>query len=429
VALAKPSVAILPSGDRPVQRQLAQALCARVTCVGAAAVTQKGRVDWGRVAAAHLTAVLTAKAGREATSKKRFVDIQLLAPGHVILVRKKVLLSGTALSAVSLDELVVELVGVLRRAHGPEPEPEPPAPAAPPPQSAAPLPAEAAPAPVPTAVPVRVAEPAPVVVPAPPAPVVASEAKAQVEMKEVAQERAPALLEVEATLSLLNRQYAYSATAMNLTLRNAAVPLLPEPGLALGFFPVRSSTGDLAFGVEASFATAVGTTLQRDGDTSGTVFPAASFSASAALTVRLRVSRRLRLAPLLGWQMMNFAVQKASDGTVLSGQPPVHWRALLVGLKMEADFNAWCAFFLEASYLFTYTAGPLTSAPYFTSSSPGLSFDTALGLSFRATEHLDVRLAFVLTRFAVVFTGPGPAPVSGASDQLLGGTLGVRYRY
>jgi len=424
VALAKPSIAILPSGDRPLERQLAQALCARVTCVGAAAVTQKGRVDWGRVAAAHLTAVLTAKAGREATSKKRFADIQLLAPGHVILVRKKVPLSGTALSAVSLDELVVELVGVLRRAHGPEPA----APAlAPPPQSAAPRPAEAAPAPVPTAVPV----PAPVVVvPAPPAPVAASEAKSQVEMKEVAQERAPALLEVEATLSLLNRQYGYSSTAMNLTLRSAGVPLLAEPGLRLGLFPVRSSTGSLAaFGIEASFASAVGMNLQRDGDTSGTVFPAVSLSAGVALTARLRMSRTVRLAPLVGWQMMNFAVQKASDGTVLSGQPPVHWRALSVGLKVEADFSTWCAFFLEASYLFTYTAGPLTNPPYFTSSTPGLSFDTALGLSFHAAEHLDVRLAFVLTRFAVVFTGPGPAPVSGASDQLLGGTLGVRYRY
>jgi hypothetical protein len=408
-----------------------------VTCVGAGAVTHKGRVDFGRVAAAHLTGVLTAKAGREATSKKRFLDIQVLAPGHVILVRKKVLLAGSVLSAASLHALVEELVGVLRRAHGPEREAAPPpqALAVTPPESQVAPAAEAAPPPVPAATavpaPVPVAAPAPVVVvPAPSVPAAASEAKAEPEAREAAQERPPALLEVEATLSLLNRQYGYSATAMNLTLRGASVPLLAEPGLRLGLFPVRASTGSLvAFGVEASFATAVGMTLQRDGDTSGTVFPAISFSASAALTARFRMSRTVRLGPLLGWQMMNFAVQKASDGTVLSGQPPVHWRALFVGLKVEADFNAWCGFFLEASYLFTYTAGPLTSAPYFTSSTPGLGFDTAVGLSFRASESLDVRLAFVLTRFAVVFTGPGPAPVSGASDQLLGGMLGLRYRY
>jgi hypothetical protein len=425
VALAKPSVAIVSFGRYPVERQLTQALCAEVRCVGGGTVTRQGRVDWARVAAAQLTGVLTGEIGREGGSKKRFLDIQVLAPGRVFLVRKKVPLSAMALSADALRALTAELLGVLRRAQGPDRSPLPPEPVvSQPPETSRPTDAKVAPPASATPPPVSSAA-------GTQSPVAASlEAPAEPEPPPAAHEREPPLLELEATFALLNRQYSYSATGMNLTLRNATVPLAAEPGLRLGVFPVRSATGSLAaFGVEASLATAVGVNIQRDNDASGTVFPAVSFSADVSLIARLRVSRTVRLAPLLGWQMMNFAVQKASDGTTLSGQPPVHWRALRLGLKMDFDFNACCTLFLEASYLFTYTAGPLTSAPYFTSSVPGLSFDTALGLSFHVAPHLEVRLALVYTRFAIDFTGPGPAPVSGVSDQLLGGTLGLRYSY
>ncbi len=424
VAAAKPSLAIIPFGRHPVERQLTQALCREVTCVSAGTVTRQGRVDWGRVAAAELTGVLMGKIGREPTSKRRYLDIQVLAPGHVILVRRKLPLQALALSATSLQALTAELVGGLRRAHGPERVPPPVrvAPAAP----EAPVPpGESAPASPPPPSPPPVSPPAPTSGPG----ASSAESPAEPEAPQ-AQEREPPLLEVEATFALVSRQYSYAARAVNLTLRDATVPFAGEPGLALGIFPVRSPTGALqAFGVEAGLATGVGMTIRRDNDASGTLFPAVSLSATVALTARLRVSKAVRLGPTLGWQMMNFAVQKAADGTVLSGQPPVHWRALRAGLKLDVDLSAWCTAFFEASYLYTYTAGPLTSAPYFTSSTPGLSFDTALGLAFHVAPRLDVRLAFVFTRFAVNFTGPGPAPVSGVSDQLLGGLVGVRYSY
>ncbi len=129
-AAAKPSIAIIPFGRYPVERQLTQSLCAEVTCIPNSQVMRQGRVDWDRVAAAHVTGIVTGKIGRDSRGK-RFVDIQLLAPGRIVLVRKKAPLSNMALSSEGLRIMTSDLVGVLNRAHGPG-RPVPP-PAAPPP--------------------------------------------------------------------------------------------------------------------------------------------------------------------------------------------------------------------------------------------------------------------------------------------------------
>jgi hypothetical protein len=96
---------------------------------------------------------------------------------------------------------------------------------------------------------------------------------------------------------------------------------------------------------------------------------------------------------------------------------------------LDVELARWCTLFVGASYLYVYTAGPLTSAPYFASSSSAPSFEAQLGLAFRVAPRFEVRLGFIFTLYAVSFEGAGPAPVQGASDQLLGGTLGFRYTY
>jgi hypothetical protein len=441
-ASAKPSITIIPFGRYPVERQLTQTLCSEVSCVGSGQVLRHGHVDWERVEAAQLTGVLTGKIERDSSGKKRLVDIQIMAPGHVVLVRKKAPLHGMALSSTVLHALTVELVGVLHRAHGPERVPV--AEAAPnAADAAAPKPAEAAVAPLAAGAPGPVAS-APAAPPAAPeaagtavgaaaaatAPS-AKEVPAEAEAAPSPTEREPPLLEVQATLAFLNREYSYSQGAStNPILRNSTVPLVAEPGLLVGIFPLRSAKGLFAsFGLEAAVATSVGLNVQRDNDNSGTIFPAASVSAFVQLLSWLRLGQTLRLAPLLGWQMMNFEVQKASDGTVLTGQPPVHWRAFKAGLKLDVDFSSWCTLFVELSYLYPYSAGALTSAPYFTQASAAPSFDSALGLAFRVAPPLEVRVGFVFTLYALGFSGPGPAPVTGVSDQLVGATLGVRYTY
>jgi hypothetical protein len=242
--------------------------------------------------------------------------------------------------------------------------------------------------------------------------------------------REPALLEVQLTLAFLNRQYSYSASGTNLSFRNTSVPFEGEPSLLVGVFPLRSQTGTVAaFGLEVAVGTSVGMEVQRQGDVTGTMFPSVSITAGADVITKLRVGKSLLLSPLVGWQMMNFQVSKASDGTVLTGQPAVHWRALRAGLKLDWELSGWCTLFAELSYLYTYSAGTLTSAAYFPNSSPGLSFDSAVGFSFRVTPNLELRVGFVFTLYAVDFNGSGPAPVSGVSDQLLGGTFGIRYSY
>ena len=438
-ASAKPSITIIPFGRYPVERQLTQALCSEVSCVGSGQFLRHGHLDWERVAAAQLTGVVTGKIERDSSGKKRSVDIQIQAQGHVVLVRKKATLQNLALSQVSLHALSAELVGVLQRAHGPERAPVAEAPAG--------KAAKVAGAPEGVAEAIAVpAAPSPLAA-VPAAPVMAGTAMAAASnplapgAKEVpaeaeapqaaATEREQPLLEVQATLAFVNREYSYSQGAStNPMLRNSTVPLAAEPGLLVAIFPLRSQSGLFAaFGLEASVSTTVGVNLQRDNDASGAVFPAASVSASAQLLLWLRLSKTLRLAPLFGWQMMNFEVQKAADGVVLSGQPPVHWRALRAGLKLDFDFSAWCTLFVELAYLYPYSAGALTSPPYFTQASAAPSFDGTVGLGFRVAPPLEVRVAFLFTLYALDFSGPGPAPVRGVSDQLVGVTLGLRYTY
>jgi hypothetical protein len=436
-AWAKPTITLIPFGRYPVERQLTQALCSEVSCVSSSHFLRHGHLDWERVAEAQLTGVVICKVERDSSGKKRFVDIQIQAPGHVVLVRKKATLQNLALSQAALHSLTTELVGVLHRAHGPEREPVAGAPKAAEAATEA-VTVRAAPAPV------SVAPAAPAVTAAATTPSSASAAaspaaepgpkaaSAEVEVPPAgAVERELPLLEVQATLTFLNREYSYSQNASsNPILRNSTVPLMAEPGLLVGFFPLRAPSGLFAaFGLEVAAATTVAVNLQRDSDTSGTIFPASSVSASAQLLLWLRLGKTLRLAPLLGWQMMNFEVQKAANGTVLNGQPPVHWRAFKAGLKLDLDFSAWCTLFVELAYLYPYSAGALTSPPYFTQASASPSFDSTLGLAFRVAPPLEVRVGFVFTLYALSFSGPGPAPVTGVSDQLVGMTLGLKYTY
>ncbi len=429
---AAPRISVIPFGRYPVERQLTQALCGEVTCIPSSQVLRQGHLDWERVAAAQLTGVVIGRIGRDANTKRRYVDIQVVAPGRIVLVRKKAFLSNMALSSAALHSVTADLVGVLHRAHGPE-RTAVPVPPAPPGQATAVAPAAGvAPALAkPEAPSPAAAVPAAAVANAPGA-AAAEEVPSEPEPAGAAERREPTLLEVQVTFAFLNREYSY-ATLPGSTplLRNTFVPLAEEPTLLVGFFPLRAPSGVFeSLGVELGAGVSVGMELQRAADSSGTTFPALSVVANASLLSRLRLSKAVRLAPVVGWQMMNFQVQAASNGTVLTGQPEVNWRALRAGLKLDVDFASWCALFLELSYLYPYSAGPLTRAPYFASFSAAPSFDTALGLSFRVAPPLEVRLGVVFTRYALNFaSGSGPAGVSGVSDQLVGFTLGLRYSY
>ncbi len=427
-ASAKSSIAIIPFGRYPVERQLTQTLCAEVTCIPASQVMRQGHVDWDRVAAAHPTGVVLGKIGRDSRGK-RFVDVQLVAPGHIVLVRKKAPLSNMALSSEGLRIMTSDLVGVLNRAHGPE-RPTPP-PAADTTLAPAVV-AGGTPAPGKPAAPAAPAAPTSPAAAAAPTTIQAVGEEVPAEAEGAGGEKKDvALLEVQVTFAFLNREYSYTSSSTGTPiLRNTYVPLAAEPTLLVGLFPLRSSTGVFeSLGLEGGVGVSVGMALQRENDASGTTFPAVALVANASLLTRLRLGKTVRLTPVVGWQMMDFDVAKATNGTVLTGQPGVHWRALRAGLKLDVDFSSWCALYLELSYLYVYSAGPLTASPYFTSSSAAPSFDTALGLSFRVAPPLEVRGGVVFTRYGLNFGTGGPAGLTGVSDQLIGFTLGIRYSY
>jgi hypothetical protein len=428
---AKPRTSVIPFGRHEVERQLRRALCAEVTCVNPGEVTTKGRLDFKKVSAEELTGVVTGKLATDAKTHKRLVDIEVLAPSRVILVRKKVPLQGTALSEASLNALKTELVGVLNRAHGPGEAvpPRPPAPAAAPPN------VEGAP---PTVAAAGAAAAAPTPAAAAPAAEAASEASPQ------AEEGWPPLLEVQFTFTFFNRQYTYAANASPGTplLRNSTVPFGYEPSLLVGVYPLRAPEGFFAaLGFTVGAATSVGMEIQRQSD--GKVFPAVSVAANAGLELKLRLGKTVLLSPVVGWQLMDFDVHPAVDGTPNTAQPAVHWRAIRGGLKLEVAFNAWCILFFEGSYLYTYSVGPLAkyttgpnppaplppNTPYFTGSSGAPSFDSALGLGFQVSPRLQLRVGFLLTLYGMNFQkGLTTSPAS-VTDQNVGGTLGVRYTF
>jgi hypothetical protein len=430
----QPRTSILPFGRHEVERQLRSSLCSAVTCVSPGDVTTKGRIDWRKVSAQQLTGVVTGRLTTDPKTHRRLVDIQVFANAQVILVRKKVLLQqGYALSPSALKALSADLVGVLMRAYGPGREP-----GAPPAAAAVPTPSPAEVVPPTVAPPGAAAAGAAAAKPAAPAgarPPAAPAAEAEAPAAEgpaAPEEAWPPLVEVQASAGILHRQYGYTGgQGTNPVLRNAIVPLAAQPTFYIAVYPLRAPDGVFSsLGIEAAASTSVGMQLQRENDTSGKTFPAVSFGANVGLRLNLRLSKAVTLSPVLGWQLYNFDVHIAADGTVLTGQPAVHWRAFAVGLKLDVAFNAWCSLFAEFSYLYVYSAGPLTSAPYFTDSSASPSFDTALGLGFRVAPRVQLRVSFVLARYAVDFSGgTGPAPVTGASDQVLGGNLAVRYSF
>jgi len=430
----QPRTTILPFGRHEVERQLRSSLCSAVTCVPPGDVTTKGRIDWRKVSAQQITGVVTGKLTLDPKTHRRLVDIQVFANAQVILVRKKVFLQGYALSPSALKTLSADLVGVLMRAYGPgrEPSAPPPAGAVPAPPPAEVLPRTAAPAGAAAAG--AAAKPAAPAAAQPPA-APAAEAEVSVAAAETAavpEEAWPPLVEVQASVGILHRQYGYTGDqGANPVLRNAIVPLAAQPTFYIAVYPLRAPEGVFSgLGIEAAASTSVGMQLQRENDTSGKTFPAVSFGAALGVRLNLRLSKAVTLSPVLGWQLYNFDVHVAADGTVLTGQPAVHWRALAAGLKLDVNFNAWCSLFAEFSYLYVYSAGPLTNAPYFTESSASPSFDTALGLGFRVAPRVQLRVSFVLARYAVDFSGgTGPAPVTGASDQILGGNLAIRYSF
>jgi hypothetical protein len=414
-AWAKPRTAVVPFGRPEMERQLTEALCAEVTCVGASTVMTQGHVDWKKVSSAQLTGVVTGKLGRDSRTRKQVLDVQLLANAQVILMRKKVPLQGTSLSARSVKALSAELVGVLNRAHGPG--------------ESAPLPAEGSAA----------AGPAAGVLAAPGAPSTQSPATAgdpapradEGASDAEGEDPRPPLLEVQATLGLLHRRYVVSGQSGGTVFRDSTVPILAAPGLFVAVNPLRSAEGFFAsLGLEGGVATSVGVNIERENDPTSPTFPAVLVAAQVGLRTKLRLGSSVLLRPLLGWQMMNFDVHRSAAGSVLTGQPAVHWRAIRAGLGVDATFASWFGLFAEFSYLYVYSAGPLMAAAYFPDASPSPSFSGALGLSFRVAPRLQLRLGFEFTRYALELNdATSPVRATSVSDLVGGVTLGVRYSY
>jgi hypothetical protein len=424
-AAEKPRISVIPFGHSDLERQLRGALCTDLACVPASAVTVKGRLDWRKVSAEQLTGVVKAKIARDAATRHRILDVEVAAGAKVLLVRKKVPLAAATLSTANLRALQADLVGVIRRAHGPgEDRPAlPPAAVAAPPLAAAPGTPPVVPPPPP---PAQLTEPTAVAPPEPAEPAAAAAPRAEVGT--VQAERGPPLLEVQPTLGLLHRTFEVgSGSGAPSTLRSTSVPTSAQPGIYLALYPLRSREGLFAsLGLEGTASASVGMQVQRENDPSGTLFPAVAFGASLALRCNLRLGP-VTLGPVAGWQLYNFDVHPSSSGEVLTGQPAVHWRAWTPGLKVEVNLGRW-EVFAEGRYLYIYSVGPLQSSGAFSSFTAAPSFDAAVGFGVRFTPDLQLRFAFAFARYAIqVPVGASTTQVNGVTDQLVGGSLSVRY--
>jgi len=161
-------------------------------------------------------------------------------------------------------------------------------------------------------------------------------------------------------------------------------------------------------------------------------YPSQLMRFGGALKFRLRLtSSGIAVVPAVGVAYTSFSVSAAENGSKLQGLPQVAYTSLKVGVGAEAPLlDDKLLLFLNVSFLPTFAAGEVISPTYFPEGKIwGLMGH--LGASYQIIGGLEARLVFQFERYDLSFTTE-PADTykaSGAADLMVGGTLGVGYRF
>lgn len=142
-------------------------------------------------------------------------------------------------------------------------------------------------------------------------------------------------------------------------------------------------------------------------------------------------SSGIAVVPAVGLAYTSFSVSADKDGNKLTGLPQVAYTSLKVGVGAEAPLlDNKLLLFLNVSFLPTFSAGEVISPTYFPEGKLwGLMGH--LGASYQIIGGLEARLVFQFERYDLSFTfqDGDKYTATGAADLMVGGTLGVGYRF
>jgi hypothetical protein len=197
------------------------------------------------------------------------------------------------------------------------------------------------------------------------------------------------------------------------------LPLVPAPGLAIEYFPVRYLGGQLAYN----------RAIAGSKDTGGSVYKTTAYDWSVNAKGRFDVVG-MQVEPVLGYVAKNFEIQNFASSMDRIQVAPVAYRHLRVGAGVRMPFDSGAAISAGGAYLHTLAAGAiLDPSKYFSGNSLAGELYAAMTFPLGFAKGFDLRLGADFRRIAFAFAPNLMAAriAGGAVDQYIGVNVGVGY--
>ncbi len=424
-ALAQ-KVTLLPfTGDKAAstaRTQLVTALCDQVECVPSGPIVTRNRPDPKKLKKSPVDAAVM---GTVAVKKKvKTLTLEVFNSAGTSKAKKAFTLDASGLSDKNLAAAVDAVLKVSGGAKKAAPTPEPVK--------------EDKPTPVATREPTpatRAADPAPVSKPNKPS--VSDDVRDDVR-EEAEPEPTPSakkkssdpFLIVDLGADLLTRKFEYA----NLTtpnLRRYDLPFFPAIAARAEFYPLAiSGTGGAAAGLGVDLGVGLAPFLKSRKASETEAYPTSMTRFDAGLRFRIVPVKTLGLAitPYAGFRLHSFTVAPNTAGTRLDGLPNISHTGLRAGAQVDLTvLDGALSFTGRFGVIPVFSAGEIISAAYFPSGSD-FGLDAGLAVGVRIVGPLSVRAAFEFARYSLSFktTEADTYIATGASDQYLGGNIGLR---
>jgi hypothetical protein len=197
------------------------------------------------------------------------------------------------------------------------------------------------------------------------------------------------------------------------------LPLVPAPGIAVEYFPVRYAGGQLSYN----------RAIAGSKDTGGSVYKTTAYDWSLNGKGRFDVVG-MQVEPTLGYVAKVFEIQNFASAMDRIQVAPVSYRHLRVGAGVRMPFDSGAAISAGGAYLHTLDAGEiLDPARYFAGNSLAGELYAAMTFPLGFAKGFDLRLGADFRRVAFAFTPNLTAAriAGGAVDQYIGVNVGVGY--
>jgi hypothetical protein len=197
------------------------------------------------------------------------------------------------------------------------------------------------------------------------------------------------------------------------------LPLVPAPGLAIEYFPMRYIGGQLSYN----------RAIAGSKDTGGSVYKTTAYDWAINAKGRIDVIG-MQVEPVLGYVAKVFEIQNFATSENRIQVAPVSYRHVRVGAGVRMPFDSGAAISAGGAYLHTLGAGDiLDPAKYFSGNSLAGELYAAMTFPLGFAKGFDLRLGADFRRIAFAFTPNLGANriAGGAVDQYIGVNVGIGY--